>query len=124
MRITDSKGRKQDCHSRRRAGRDCPSRVPVTQPAATRPGIPTTWLSLPSARTSKGQGTGTALLHAHHAALDRKGMPAYLEASGRDTCRVYLGHGYLLRPDAPIRLPDGGPEMFPMWREPRRPGHA
>jgi GNAT superfamily N-acetyltransferase len=68
---------------------------------------------------SQGQGTGTALLNAHHAALDRDGMPAYLEASRQDTRRIYLRHGYILRPDAPIRLPDGGPEMWPMWREPQ-----
>jgi GNAT superfamily N-acetyltransferase len=72
---------------------------------------------------SQGQGTGTALLNAHHAALDRDGMPAYLEASGLDTRRIYLRHGYILRPGAPIRLPDRGPQMWPMWREPQ-PGHS
>ena len=65
----------------------------------------------------QGQGTGTALLHAHHAALDDQRIPAYLEASDERTRRLYLNHGYVLRPNAPIRLP-GGPEMWPMWREP------
>ena len=63
------------------------------------------------------QGIGTALLTAHHAALDSQGIPAYLEASDERTRRLYPAHGYVLRPDAPIRLPDG-PEMWPMWREP------
>lgn len=66
----------------------------------------------------QGQGIGTELLRAHHADLDRDGMCAYLEASGPDTRRIYLRHGYLLRPNAPIRLP-GGPDMWPMWRQPQ-----
>ena len=32
---------------------------------------------------------------------------------------LYLRHGYVLLPDGPIRLPDGGPEMWPMWRDPQ-----
>jgi GNAT superfamily N-acetyltransferase len=68
----------------------------------------------------QGQGTGTALLRACHQALDRDGTPAFLEASDLRTRRLYLRHGYVLRPNAPIRLPDGGPLMWPMWREPQR----
>lgn len=69
-------------------------------------------------------GIGTAMLHARHAILDRDGTPAYLEASDPAKRELYRKHGYVPRPDAPIRLPDGGPELFPMWREPRRPGHV
>ncbi len=65
----------------------------------------------------QGQGTGTALLHACHQALDRDGAPAYLEASDLRTRRLYLRHGYADH-GPPIRLPDG-PLMYPMWREPR-----
>jgi GNAT superfamily N-acetyltransferase len=68
----------------------------------------------------QGQGTGTILLHAHHAALDRDGMPAYLEAASLRTCQFYLRHGYALRPNAPFYLPDSGPAIWPMWRDPRR----
>ena len=32
---------------------------------------------------------------------------------------LYLAHGYVLQPDAPFLLPDGGPRMWPMWRQPR-----
>jgi GNAT superfamily N-acetyltransferase len=68
----------------------------------------------------QGRGTGTALLRAQHAVLDSDpGTPAYLEASDLRTRHWYLRHGYILRPNAPIRLPDGGPEMWPMWREPQ-----
>lgn len=66
----------------------------------------------------QGQGIGTALLDAHHALLDKDGTVAYLEASDERTRGIYLRHGYILRPDAPIRLPDG-PEMWPMWRQPQ-----
>jgi GNAT superfamily N-acetyltransferase len=68
----------------------------------------------------QGQGTGTLLLAAHHATLDAGAIPAYLEAATVRTRRLYQHHGYRLRPDAPIRLPDGGPLMWPMWREPPR----
>jgi GNAT superfamily N-acetyltransferase len=64
------------------------------------------------------QGTGTVLLRAHHAALGRSGLPAYLEASSPDTRRIYLRHGYLDY-GAVIQLPDGGPRMYPMMRHPQ-----
>lgn len=62
----------------------------------------------------QGRGTGTALLRAHHAALDAAGTPAYLEASSDRNRAFYLRHGYAdLGP--PICLPDG-PRMRPMMR--------
>lgn len=71
----------------------------------------------------QGQGTGTALLRAHHAMLDRDGgTPAYLEASDQRTRRIYLGHGYADH-GPPIQLPDG-PLMYPMMRQPREPHRA
>lgn len=65
----------------------------------------------------QGQGIGTALLNAHHAALDQLGVTAYLEASSERTRRIYLRHGYTDH-GAPIHLPDG-PDMHPMVRAPR-----
>jgi GNAT superfamily N-acetyltransferase len=65
------------------------------------------------------RGIGTALLQAQHQLLDQRGIPAYLEASGPDTRQLYLRHGYEDYGRHPIRLPDGGPEMFPMIRRPR-----
>ena len=65
----------------------------------------------------QSRGTGTALLHAHHATLDAAGMPAYLEASDPRTRRLYLAHGYEDH-GLPIHLA-GGPLMYPMWRNPR-----
>ena len=66
----------------------------------------------------QGQGIGTALLNARHRELDRDGVPAYLEASSTRARDLYQRHGYTLRPDAPFRLPGGGPPLWPMWREP------
>jgi GNAT superfamily N-acetyltransferase len=72
----------------------------------------------------QGRGTGTALLRAHHAALDDAGMPAYLEAADLRSRQLYLRHGYALQPDAPFHLPGGGPAMWPLWRQPRPPDPA
>lgn len=68
----------------------------------------------------QGQGTGSDLLRCHHQTLDQAGLPAYLEAAEFSTCRLYQRHGYVLLASAPFYLPDGGPPMWPMWREPDR----
>ncbi|WP_213450370.1 GNAT family N-acetyltransferase [Rhizomonospora bruguierae] len=61
-------------------------------------------------------GIGSALLNRHHDRLDAAGLPAYLEANDPRNRELYLRHGY--RDRGVIRLPDGGPEIWPMWREP------
>jgi len=65
-------------------------------------------------------GIGTALLQAHHATLDRDGVPAYLEASDLGTRGIYLKYGYADLGD-PIQLPDG-PRMYPMMRPAKAAG--
>ena len=86
-------------------------------------GIPHHHLAILAVRPDRQRlGIGTAMLHSRHAILDRDGIPAYLEASDFDKREIYRKHGYADYGD-PIRLPDG-PMMFPMWREPQRPGHA
>lgn len=62
------------------------------------------------------QGLGRALLEHRHRQLDQTRSPAYLEASDETNRAWYARHGYRDL-DSPIRLP-GGPEMFPMWRDP------
>ena len=69
----------------------------------------------------QGRGIGTRLLDVWHATLEEDGMPAYLEASSPRSRDLYLAHGYALVPDAPYHLPDGGPPMWPMWRQPGVP---
>ena len=81
-------------------------------------GVPHHHLAILAVRPDRqGQGTGTMLLDAHHAALDAAGMPAYLEASGPRTRLLYLVHGYEDH-GLPIHLA-GGPLMYPMWRTPQ-----
>ena len=65
----------------------------------------------------QGQGLGSALLRAHHKALDTFGLPAYLESSSPRACDLYRRHGYT-GIGMPIQFPDGGPQMWPMWRDP------
>lgn len=64
-------------------------------------------------------GIGTALLRAGHDRLDAAGIPAYLEAADEHSRALYARCGY--RDLAPLRLPDGGPVMWPMWRTPAPP---
>jgi GNAT superfamily N-acetyltransferase len=64
----------------------------------------------------QGQGLGTALLRAHHAALDREGIAAYLEASNMRSRRLYRAEGYEDHGGL-LFLP--GAAMYPMLRPPR-----
>jgi GNAT superfamily N-acetyltransferase len=64
----------------------------------------------------QGRGLGSALLRPVLAECDRTGTPAYLEATGDRNRSLYARHGFVGR--APLPLPDGGPMVFPMWRDP------
>jgi GNAT superfamily N-acetyltransferase len=68
------------------------------------------------AEPGRDRGVGSALLEAHHQRLDADGLPAYLDASGLDSRRLYLRHGYT--DHAPPYGPGGLREFCPMWREP------
>ena len=63
------------------------------------------------------RGLGSALLDHHHAMLDLRGIPAYLEAASPASARLYRRHGY-----RPVREPFGpansDARLHPMWREP------
>jgi ribosomal protein S18 acetylase RimI-like enzyme len=63
-----------------------------------------------------GQGIGTAMLRDRLAELDREGIPTYLEASNRDSSRLYERLGYK-RQAKTTDMPDG-PSLYPMWRAP------
>jgi GNAT superfamily N-acetyltransferase len=86
-------------------------------------GIPHHQLAMLAVLPDKqGRGTGTSLLRAHHQLLDQDlRVPAYLEAAEPRSRELYLRHGYADRADGPFRFPDGGPPMWPMWREPQPP---
>jgi hypothetical protein len=64
---------------------------------------------------------GTALLEHQHTHLDLAGLPAYLEASSARSRQLYLRHGYHDH-GPPIDLPDHGPRLWPMWRQPQPTG--
>jgi GNAT superfamily N-acetyltransferase len=64
----------------------------------------------------QGQGLGSALLRPVLLECDRTGTPAYLEASCERNRALYARHGFIERDALP--LPEGGPTMYPMWRDP------
>jgi GNAT superfamily N-acetyltransferase len=85
-------------------------------------GAPHEWLAILAVRPGRqGRGTGSALLRARHRHLDRAGLGAYLEAATPRARDLYLRHGYTLRPGAPLYLPEDGPPMWGMWRDPQQP---
>jgi GNAT superfamily N-acetyltransferase len=66
----------------------------------------------------QSQGLGGELLERQHNWLDERGIDAYLEASTPRARDLYLRHGY--EPfGEPYYLPEGGPPMFPLWRNAR-----
>ncbi|MGA5901050.1 GNAT family N-acetyltransferase [Streptomyces venetus] len=68
----------------------------------------------------QGEGLGTALIESVLDRCDREGLPAYLEASNARSRALYERLGF--EPSGPVLdLPEGGPSMWPMWREPRAP---
>lgn len=74
---------------------------------------------LPSVGTDpglQGTGVGTALLRQQLADCDRLGQPAYLESSKDTNVPFYERLGF--RVTGELRLPNGGPTLWPMWRDP------
>ncbi|WP_152360320.1 GNAT family N-acetyltransferase [Microlunatus speluncae] len=67
----------------------------------------------------RGRGHGGTLLRQGLAEWDSAGLPIYLEASSSRNAALYARHGFLAYGE-PARLPDG-PELHPMWRDPRPP---
>lgn len=80
-------------------------------------GTPFEKLALLGVRPDRqNRGLGSALLAYHLAGLDRRLVPAYLEASSKASRELYLRFGFFDLGE-PIKLP-GGPLMYAMWREP------
>jgi ribosomal protein S18 acetylase RimI-like enzyme len=65
---------------------------------------------------AQGQGIGSALMRPMLERLDRDGTPVYLEASTERSRALYLRHGFDVLDE--MRMPDGGPPLWRMWREP------
>jgi len=65
----------------------------------------------------RGAGFGQALMRSRLDRCDAEGAPAYLENTNPKNESYYLRFGFEVT--AEIKLPDGGPSMWPMWRSPR-----
>jgi GNAT superfamily N-acetyltransferase len=70
----------------------------------------------------QSRGIGSAFLRAMLARADREGMPAYHEATSPRNRALYERHGYVSQGE--LTLPDGGPTLWRMWREPARAAAA
>ena len=64
-----------------------------------------------------GEGIGSALMEPVLERCDAERMPAYLNAGSARSRDLYLRHGFEVTEE--FRLPDGGPPLWRMWREPR-----
>lgn len=66
---------------------------------------------------AQGHGLGTALLHSRLSRCDDRRFPAYLESSKEQNVPYYERFGF--RVTGEIRMPGGGPRLWPMWRNPQ-----
>ena len=81
------------------------------------PGTPHWYLLYVAAEPGRqGSGIGTALMQPVLQQCDTQRLPAYLEATTVQNRAPYRRHGFTDLPE--LRLPDGGPVLYPMWREP------
>jgi GNAT superfamily N-acetyltransferase len=75
------------------------------------------YLSLLGTHTEhRGAGIGMRLLKENLVRLDALGLPAYLESTNPANLRRYEGVGFAVC--GTFNLPDGGPTVTTMWRDP------
>lgn len=67
--------------------------------------------------TYRAQGFGHALMASRLDRIDAEHAPAYLESSNPDNIPYYERFGFEVTGE--IEVPDGGPTLWPMWRQPR-----
>lgn len=67
--------------------------------------------------TVRGQGFGQALMRSRLDRCDAEYSPAYLESSKAENVPYYQRFGFAVTREIP--LPDDGPKLWAMWREPR-----
>jgi GNAT superfamily N-acetyltransferase len=65
----------------------------------------------------QGTGVGSQLLHSRLARCDTAGLPAYLESSKERNVPFYERHGFTVVGE--LTVPDGGPTLWLMWRDPQ-----
>jgi ribosomal protein S18 acetylase RimI-like enzyme len=84
------------------------------------PRVPHWYLaSLGTAAGQQGRGIGGALMRPVLAHCDAEGIPCYLESSKERNVPFYRRHGFEIVEE--LRVPDGGPLLWTMWREPVPP---
>ena len=64
----------------------------------------------------QGEGLGSLLLAEVLDRCDRDRVPAYLQATTPRSRELYLRHGF--EDSGELCMPDDGPRLWPMWREP------
>ena len=67
----------------------------------------------------QGRGIGSGLMVPILERCDREGERAYLDATNPENKRLYERHGFRAEDEY---APEGGPPLWPMWREPRGSG--
>lgn len=67
-------------------------------------------------QSSQGRGVGSSLLRPVLERCDRERKPAYLESSNERNLPLYERHGF--RVVSEVHLPDGGPPLWYMVRQP------
>lgn len=65
----------------------------------------------------QGKGYGGVVMRRHLAVADEARMPCYLESSKDTNIPIYQSFGFEVTGE--IRLPGGGPLIWPMWRKAR-----
>ena len=65
----------------------------------------------------RGKGFGQALMRSRLDRVDAEHAPAYLESTKPENVSYYQRFGFEVTGE--IVLPDEGPTMWPMWRQPR-----
>jgi ribosomal protein S18 acetylase RimI-like enzyme len=67
--------------------------------------------------TVRGAGFAKALMRSRLDRCDAEHAPAYLESTKEETVPYYMRFGFEVTEE--MKLPDGCPSMWPMWRAPR-----
>lgn len=84
---------------------------------AAHPQTPHWYLAAVGTRTElQGKGFGPRVIRPVLDRCDREGRPAYLESSNVRNVPFYERLGFVVL--TTVQLPDGGPVVTPMWREP------
>ena len=81
-------------------------------------GVPHFYLSLlATGKEHRGHAYGLRLMAENLRQIDEAGMPSYLETTNPVNVPLYMRYGFEVL--GSFTVPDGGPEVFTMWRDPQ-----